>query len=652
MSPNNQNEYEIIDATPSTSVSNDSNRYPFANEPTNALQNMDYKDYLKMSAGNVSEYPGSPEVFLSEQDAVKAAIDIVGKLLTGLGVPFVGPIVSLYTQLIDILWPSKQKSQWEIFMEQVEELINQKIAEYARNKALSELEGLGNNYQLYLTALEEWKENPNGSRALRDVRNRFEILDSLFTQYMPSFRVTNFEVPFLTVYTMAANLHLLLLRDASIFGEEWGLSTSTINNYYNRQMKLTAEYSDHCVKWYETGLAKLKGSSAKQWIDYYRFRREMTLTVLDVVALFSSYDTRTYPIETTAQLTREVYMDPLGAVDVSNIGSWYDKAPSFSAIESAAIRPPHLFDFITGLIVYTQLRNLTSDRYIRFWAGHTIGYKKVNTPETNVQMYGTNQNLQDTSTFDFKGYNIYKTLSKDAVLFDISQSGYTYTFFGMPEVEFFLVNQVNNTSKLVYKPVSKDIIQKTRDSELELPPATSDPIISNAYSHRLGHITFIYSSSTSTYVPVFSWTHRSADLTNTVKSGEITQIPGGKSSTIGRNTYIIKGRGYTGGDLVALTDRIGSCEFQMIFPESQRFRIRIRYASNETSYISLYGLNQSGTLKFNQTYSNKNENDLTYNDFKYIEYPRNYQGITYKKASQDEVLEIKFIKTKLNLFQR
>uniref|UniRef100_Q45705 Pesticidal crystal protein Cry8Ba n=1 Tax=Bacillus thuringiensis serovar kumamotoensis TaxID=132267 RepID=CR8BA_BACUK len=647
MSPNNQNEYEIIDATPSTSVSNDSNRYPFANEPTNALQNMDYKDYLKMSAGNVSEYPGSPEVFLSEQDAVKAAIDIVGKLLTGLGVPFVGPIVSLYTQLIDILWPSKQKSQWEIFMEQVEELINQKIAEYARNKALSELEGLGNNYQLYLTALEEWKENPNGSRALRDVRNRFEILDSLFTQYMPSFRVTNFEVPFLTVYTMAANLHLLLLRDASIFGEEWGLSTSTINNYYNRQMKLTAEYSDHCVKWYETGLAKLKGSSAKQWIDYNQFRREMTLTVLDVVALFSNYDTRTYPLATTAQLTREVYTDPLGAVDVPNIGSWYDKAPSFSEIEKAAIRPPHVFDYITGLTVYTKKRSFTSDRYMRYWAGHQISYKHIGTSSTFTQMYGTNQNLQSTSNFDFTNYDIYKTLSNGAVLLDIVYPGYTYTFFGMPETEFFMVNQLNNTRKtLTYKPASKDIIDRTRDSELELPPETSGQPNYESYSHRLGHITFIYSSSTSTYVPVFSWTHRSADLTNTVKSGEITQIPGGKSSTIGRNTYIIKGRGYTGGDLVALTDRIGSCEFQMIFPESQRFRIRIRYASNETSYISLYGLNQSGTLKFNQTYSNKNENDLTYNDFKYIEYPR---VISVNASSNIQRLSIG-IQTNTNLF--
>ncbi|HDR5276350.1 hypothetical protein OCB14_27090 [Bacillus cereus] len=54
MSPNNQNEYEIIDATPSTSVSSDSNRYPFANEPTDALQNMNYKDYLKMSGGGES----------------------------------------------------------------------------------------------------------------------------------------------------------------------------------------------------------------------------------------------------------------------------------------------------------------------------------------------------------------------------------------------------------------------------------------------------------------------------------------------------------------------------------------------------------------------------------------------------------------------
>nr|ADV72540.1 Cry8-like protein [Bacillus thuringiensis] len=636
MSPNNQNEYEIIDATPSTSVSNDSTKYPYANEPTNALQNMNYKDYLRMSEGYDSEYAGSPEAFTNGQDAVKAAIGVVGQILGKLGVPFVGPIVSLYSALIDVLWPGG-KSQWEIFMEQVEALINKKIAEYARNKAIAELEGLGNNYKIYLTALEEWQKNPSSTRVLRDVQNRFEILDSLFTQYMPSFRVAGYEVPLLTVYAQAANLHLLLLKDASNFGEEWGLTGSEVNTYYDRQMSLTAEYSDHCVKWYNTGLDQLKGSNAKQWVAYNRFRREMTLTVLDVVALFSSYDTRTYPIETTAQLTREVYMDPLGAVDVSNIGSWYDKAPSFSVIESAAIRPPHLFDFITGLIVYTQLRNLTSDRYIRFWAGHTIGYKKVNTPETNVQMYGTNQNLQDTSTFDFKGYNIYRTLSKDAVLFDISQSGYTYTFFGMPEVEFFLVNQVNNTSKLVYKPVSKDIIQKTRDSELELPPATSDPIISNAYSHRLNHITFIYSSSTNTYVPVFSWAHWSADLENTIYPEKITQIPAVKANYTGPSTTVINSRGLYGGNIVHTsnanaTEAILGINCRFNFTSNQKYIVRIRYAADRSGTLKLSAGTSSRTIDFNATMTPGTS--LEYNSFKYA------MSNTFFEVSTNQILNL------------
>ncbi|WP_396135563.1 insecticidal delta-endotoxin Cry8Ea1 family protein, partial [Bacillus thuringiensis] len=42
------------------------------------------------------------------------------------------------------------------------------------------------------------------------------------TTAIPLFSIRNQEVPLLMVYAQAANLHLLLLRDASLFGSEWG----------------------------------------------------------------------------------------------------------------------------------------------------------------------------------------------------------------------------------------------------------------------------------------------------------------------------------------------------------------------------------------------------------------------------------------------
>ncbi|PNK21778.1 insecticidal delta-endotoxin Cry8Ea1 family protein, partial [Bacillus thuringiensis] len=165
------------------------------------------------------------------------------------------------------------------------------------------------------------------------IRERYIALELDITTAIPLFSIRNQEVPLLMVYAQAANLHLLLLRDASLFGSEWGMASSDVNQYYQEQIRYTEEYSNHCVQWYNTGLNRLRGTTAESWVRYNQFRRDLTLGVLDLVALFPSYDTRTYPIPTTAQLTREVYTDPNGVVAGPN-NSWFRNGASFSAIEN------------------------------------------------------------------------------------------------------------------------------------------------------------------------------------------------------------------------------------------------------------------------------------------------------------------------------
>ncbi|QFQ29007.1 insecticidal delta-endotoxin Cry8Ea1 family protein [Bacillus thuringiensis] len=278
MSPNNQNEYDIIDASSRTSVSNDSVRYPLAEDPNAALQNMNYKEYLRMSGGD-------PEGFISIPTAIGTATSIIGGIADLLGIPGISFVGGFISTLLDLLWPP-EPDPWELFMEQVEELINQRIETQVRNRALSELEGLSDLLKLYQNYFELWDNNKSNTRLLNNLRNQFQIVDNFFTQYMPIFRIAGNEVLLLTVYAQAANLHLLLLRDMSVYGEEWGVNPALIENYYNRQIQLTAQYTDHCVRWYNTGLEELRGTTAQQWVHFDRYRREMTLMVLDIIALF------------------------------------------------------------------------------------------------------------------------------------------------------------------------------------------------------------------------------------------------------------------------------------------------------------------------------------------------------------------------------
>ncbi|MCT4572635.1 pesticidal protein, partial [Bacillus thuringiensis] len=103
--------------------------------------------------------------------------------------------------------------------------------------------------------------------------------------------------------------------------------------------------------------------------------------VLDLVALFPSYDTQMYPIKTTAQLTREVYTDAIGTVHPHpsfTSTTWYNNnAPSFSAIEAAVVRNPHLLDFLEQVTIYSLLSRWSNTQYMNMWGGHKLEFRTI-----------------------------------------------------------------------------------------------------------------------------------------------------------------------------------------------------------------------------------------------------------------------------------
>ncbi|MCU4733593.1 insecticidal delta-endotoxin Cry8Ea1 family protein [Bacillus cereus] len=640
MNSNNNKESNIKGKLSEQSLLAKSVKYPLANNQTIALENMNYKDYLKMSEEHNNNYLRNVEAVVETKDSIILGMNIVGNILSALGVPFVGPIVGFYTKILNLLWPSSGKNPWEILMEHVEELVDQKISEYAKNKALAELEGLGKNFELYKISLEEWENNPNVSRATRDVRTRFEILDALFTQYMPSFKVINCEVPQLTVYAQAATLHLLLLKDVSIFGEEWGLSTTTINNYYKRQMNLTAEYSDHCVKWYDIGLDELKGSDAKSWLNYHRFRREMTLMVLDLVALYPSFDVRTYPIETTAQLTREVYTDPIGynpSEDSSKIGIAWTKLffHDFDQIEKAVIRPPHAFEILNSVEIRTVKQPLVFNEkaYINYWCGHSLEYTYANYSEIHNKDYGF-QNFTEKNMYSLKNNDVYKIISSAGCL----ANGYG-SVYGLPEATFYgaVRNNLEPTS-LSYSKTHTILPSKIQnyDTVEELPQKTTEQPENKSYNHRLSHIT-VYpfgSNGHGGVLPVFAWTHRSVDLNNFIDSKKITQIPAVKSieSAINDSSISIeKCSGYTGGDVVVCNNIKSVLRVAYLFATaaenevSQKYRVRVRYASELAGELLLSVRESNSDWKEQRALAKviqtkELEENLTYKNFQYADF--------------------------------
>ncbi|MED3070162.1 insecticidal delta-endotoxin Cry8Ea1 family protein, partial [Bacillus thuringiensis] len=440
---------------------------------------------------------------------------------------------------------------------------------------------LGDALAVYHDSLESWVGNRNNTRARSVVKSQYIALELMFVQKLPSFAVSGEEVPLLPIYAQAANLHLLLLRDASIFGKEWGLSSSEISTFYNRQVERAGDYSDHCVKWYSTGLNNLRGTNAESWVRYNQFRRDMTLMVLDLVALFPSYDTLVYPIKTTSQLTREVYTDAIGTVHPNQAfasTTWYNNnAPSFSAIEAAVVRNPHLLDFLEQVTIYSLLSRWSNTQYMNMWGGHKLEFRPIG-GTLNTSTQGSTNTSINPVTLPFTSRDVYRTESCAGVLL---LGIYLEPIHGVPTVRFNFTNPQNISDRGTanYSQPYESPGLQLQDSENELPPETTERPNYESYSHRLSHIGLIIGNTLR--APVYSWTHRSADRTNTIDPNSITQIPLVKAFNLSSGAAVVRGPGFTGGDILRRTNAgsFGDMRVNITAPLSQRYRVRIRYAS-------------------------------------------------------------------------
>nr|WBY50526.1 Cry1Gb-9Ca [synthetic construct] len=497
--------------------------------------------------------------------------------------------------LFDLIWGIFNEDQWSAFLRQVEELINQRITEFARGQAIQRLVGFGRSYDEYILALKEWENDPDNPASKERVRTRFRTTDDALLTGVPLMAIPGFELATLSVYAQSANLHLALLRDAVFFGERWGLTQTNINDLYSRLKNSIRDYTNHCVRFYNIGLGNLNVIRP----EYYRFQRELTISVLDLVALFPNYDIRTYPIPTKSQLTREIYTDPIISPGAQAGYTLQD-----------VLREPHLMDFLNRLIIYTG-----EYRGIRHWAGHEVESSRTGMM-TNIRfpLYGTAATAEPTrfiTPSTFPGLNLfYRTLS--APIFRDEPGANIIIRYRTSLVEGVGFIQPNNGEQL-YR------VRGTLDSLDQLPLEGESSL--TEYSHRLCHVRFAQSLRNAepldyARVPMFSWTHRSATPTNTIDPDVITQIPLVKASAPVSGTTVLKGPGFTGGGILRRTTNgtFGTLRVTVNSPLTQQYRLRVRFASTGNFSIRLLrGGVSIGDVRLGSTMNRGQE--LTYESF-------------------------------------
>ncbi|WII35287.1 insecticidal delta-endotoxin Cry8Ea1 family protein [Paenibacillus thiaminolyticus] len=533
----------------------------------------------------------------TERSSDGVALDITMSLISELlgAVPVAGSYIQF---VFDKLWSIFGPSDWDSLMEHVEALIDSKIQEHVKRSAQDELKAIKRNLSTYLEFLDAWENDSNNLRARAVVKDQFVGLEQTLERKMVSvFGSTGHEVHLLPIFAQAANLHLILLRDAEKYGKRWGWTDREIQVYYDNQVRYIHEYTDHCVKYYNQGLSKLKGSTYQDWDKYNRYRREMTLTVLDLISIFPSYDTRTYPIDTIGQLTREVYSDLLIA-NSSGIQPFTN-----TDFDNILIRKPHLMDFLRHLEIFTDRHN--ASRHNVYWGGHRVHFSRAGDNTYHISpLYGSEANVEPRTWLNFGESQVYLIYSKPEWDRGSTWVAGSYEFRGVTGSSFYR-SPLTGTAALTYRQFG--------------PEVTQIPL------HRLCHVTYFRRSQavggnsrqTLTSGPLFSWTHSSATDKNNIDPTKITQIPMVKASSLGSGTSVVQGPGFTGGDILKRTSTGTFASLGVVVnSRSQQYRVRIRYASTaDLEFVVKRGGSAVNVYGFQKT-MNKGQ-ALTYDKFKF-----------------------------------
>ncbi|MES9710967.1 insecticidal delta-endotoxin Cry8Ea1 family protein, partial [Bacillus safensis] len=483
-----------------------------------------------------------------------------------------------------------------------------------------------------LEALDSWNKNPNSASA-EELRTRFRIADSEFDRILTRGSLTNggslarqnAQILLLPSFASAAFFHLLLLRDATRYGTNWGLYNATpFINYQSKLVELIELYTDYCVHWYNRGFNELRqrGTSATAWLEFHRYRREMTLMVLDIVASFSSLDITNYPIETDFQLSRIIYTDPIGFVHRSSLRgeSWFSfvNRANFSDLENAIPNPRPSW-FLNNMIISTGSLTLpvspSTDR-ARVWYGSRDRISPANSQFITELISGQHT----TATQTILGRNIFRVDSQACNLND--------TTYGVNRAVFY-----HDASEGSQRSVYEGYIRTTgidnprvQNINTYLPGENSNIPTPEDYTHILsttinltGGLRQVASNRRSSLV-MYGWTHKSLARNNTINPDRITQIPLTKVDTRGTGVSYVNDPGFIGGALLQRTDHgsLGVLRVQFPLHLRQQYRIRVRYASTTNIRLSVNG--SFGTISQNLPSTMRLGEDLRYGSFSIREF--------------------------------
>ncbi|MGH0945568.1 insecticidal delta-endotoxin Cry8Ea1 family protein, partial [Bacillus mycoides] len=648
----NKNEYEILD---SGNLSYQP-RYPLANAPGSKLQNMGYKEWRDMCPDakrqllkQIGISPYEPDEWnkvgqvLTITTGIAAAVAGVASIaFPPLGV--LAGVFAIISMLFDVLWPESEDDNnsqvvWADFANAAEEMMNEKIADEIKAEAVLQLRIVKSRLRDYQQAACNFQSNPDNESYKALLRDAFDDADDALKDVIILFSREGYEQLLLFDYVQAANLHLLLLKDVVRFGTGWGLPPLRVQQYYSNttlgnkgMVQLLAEYTNYSTSVCLKGIEEIRDwNNGWDQVKYYAYRNNMTMMVLDMVALWQTYDPFKYPYATNVELTREIY---------SLIQGY--SFPEAIPIEYTWEKPGSLVTNLEEFTIYTWKR----DEFP--FAGVETTYQTVGTRSSSTKQAGLIPSPEEGIAWTTPEINVEYHLV-DSIANSYLTQLHFYDVYNTPA---FKVGTGEGAPGQIAGVPCKNIPLDANDVNVCV-PTLWDKSPANPKGICYPHDWKIQSHLLSEVIPgqvnygsishmeavtmfAFAWRSTTCDTRqNLIPENKIGQIPAVKGSWLGHSgSSVVRTSGNTGGDLVRLYS-YGQLGMVVRFVENRPYTIRLRYATVDDDLDVTVIVRKNGETRYesgspiNQT-SNSSTTKWNFEDYGYQEV-----GAFYPEALQE-----------------
>ncbi|MEH6373267.1 insecticidal delta-endotoxin Cry8Ea1 family protein [Streptomyces sp. KLMMK] len=247
-------------------------------------------------------------------------------------IPGVGPLLGKATgMLLDQFWPSGKNDVWEEIRKNVEKVVDQKLEAFYGKLMANELKGIHNLVSQYVRHAKS--ATSGGDVSKETARNSWRAAANLILSHMPKFQDEQYKYAVLPVFTQAANLHLLLLRDKAKNGLKIGFEPGEIRDARAELKKLAGvrgplnwmqgvdKGGEYCVYAHNTYVNGVIRSLADSWFQSYAYQRQMFLAAFEYIPL---WELMSDPDKEVKEVPRkvELILGPIGKPDGSLFDKW------------------------------------------------------------------------------------------------------------------------------------------------------------------------------------------------------------------------------------------------------------------------------------------------------------------------------------------